>query len=257
MSKDFFATDDAGKLLASHGLDSFESLWELRLDAVDAPNTSRGGWSSVYRLDLADSDGRQHGYYLKRQDNHLTRSLSKPFGEPTFAREYRAIREYNRAKVPALEAVAFAQRRLAGRQCALLVTRALDDHEPLDHWLSRWNTLSWRQRSMLIGASAELVSKLHRTGRVHNCLYPKHIFLKLDDSGASARLIDLEKTRRAWFGRQDLVSDLATLSRRSAHPGTARKLRFLLAYLGKRGVDTQTRGWVRQIHERILRKAAG
>lgn len=76
---DFIAAADRA-LLEQHGLNSFEALWALQLEAVDEPNTERGGWSSVYRLELGE-----RAYYLKRQSNHLTRSLRHPCGEPTIA----------------------------------------------------------------------------------------------------------------------------------------------------------------------------
>src|SRR5690606_20381637 len=85
---DFIAAQDRA-LLEQHGLASFDALWALQLEAVDESNTERGGWSSVYRLELGD-----RAYYLKRQSNHLTRSLWHPLGEPTFAREFRNIRRY-------------------------------------------------------------------------------------------------------------------------------------------------------------------
>jgi hypothetical protein len=256
MSEDYFAPSEAGKLLGRNGLNSFDALWDLELDAVDAPNTNRGGWSTVYRLELADDEGNSHGYYLKRQDNHLTRSWIKPFGEPTFAREYRAIQAYARVKVPAVEAVAFAQRQSGGHHQAILVTKALDDHEPLDLWLHRWETLSWKDKAIIVQAVALLVRRLHEVGKIHNCLYAKHIFVKLDDSGATARLIDLEKTRSVLFGQNDLVSDLSTLCRRTPTPSRTQRLRFLLLYLDKQRVDKEARSWVGQIQKRIQRKAA-
>ena len=73
-------------LLERHGLADFESLWEVQLEAVDEPNTGRGGWSSVFRMELEGS-----GFYLKRQSNYLTRTLHHPFGEPSFSREFRNI----------------------------------------------------------------------------------------------------------------------------------------------------------------------
>jgi hypothetical protein len=255
MNEDFFAAGESGKLLARHGLNSFEALWDLKLDAVDAPNTTRGGWSTVYRMDLEDESGKQHGFYLKRQDNHLTRSLWHPFGEPTFAREYRAIRIYARDKIPALEAVAFAQRRHAGHQRALLVTKALDHYAPLDQWLEGWKKLPRTERKRLIRAIATLVSRLHRSGKVHHCLYAKHIFIRMDADVAKARLIDLEKTRRSWLGKHDLISDLATLNRRTTQPTRTQRLSFLLAYLDKRKVDEEVRVWVRRINKRIQRKS--
>jgi hypothetical protein len=76
-------------LLERNGLADFDALWNLQLDAVDEPNTSRGGWSSVFRMDL---EGQ--GFYLKRQSNYLTRTLHSPLGEPSFAREFRNIQRY-------------------------------------------------------------------------------------------------------------------------------------------------------------------
>ncbi|HBC23227.1 MAG TPA: lipopolysaccharide kinase, partial [Pseudomonas sp.] len=92
---DFIAQADR-PTLERHGLASFDALWSVQLTAVDEPNVERGGWSSVFRLELDDS-----AFYLKRQSNHLTRTLAHPFGEPTFAREFRNIRRYAQLGVPA------------------------------------------------------------------------------------------------------------------------------------------------------------
>ena len=97
---DFLAADDRA-LLERNGLATFDALWAKQLDAVDEPNTSRGGWSSVFRLEL---DGQ--GYYLKRQSDYLTRTLHRPFGEPSFAREFRNISRYRQLGIPALQAAA-------------------------------------------------------------------------------------------------------------------------------------------------------
>ena len=105
---DFLADDDRA-LLARHGLDTFEALWAKELEAVDEPNTAGGGWSSVFRLDL---EGQ--GYYLKRQSNYLTRTLHAPFGEPSFAREFRNISRYRKLGVPALQAAFFGERKING-----------------------------------------------------------------------------------------------------------------------------------------------
>lgn len=247
MSDRTFIAVNAREVLARHGLDHFQAFWDLQLDAVDAPNTTRGGWSSVYRLELEDSNGQVQAFYLKRQQGHLTRGLRHPMGEPTFAREFRAIQRYAHAGIPALEAAFFATRRQAGEQQAILLTRALDAYRPLDEWLEQWVGLTWQQRKDLIRAAATLVRALHNAGQIHNCLYPKHIFLKLDGDGAGARLIDLEKTRQAWFGRRDFVRDLETLHRRSLIPSRTQRLRFLLGYLGQSQLDDEDRQWVEKI----------
>lgn len=254
MIQEYFAPQGAKQLLAQHGLDNFAALWALQLDAVDEPNTSRGGWSSVYRLELTDAEGIARGFYLKRQDNHLTRSLRHPFGEPTFAREFRAIREYASHGIPALKAVYFAQRRLKGHQQALLLTEALDGYEPLSTWFESWDTLGWHSRQALILSAAKLVRLLHQAGKVHQCLYPKHVFIKADSEGADARLIDLEKTRSAWFGQADYVADLGSFSRRSRVPSRTQRLRFILAYLQKSHLDGEAKAFIAGIQKRIEAK---
>nr|MBP8203237.1 lipopolysaccharide kinase [Pseudomonas sp.] len=141
---DFIASQDRD-LLERHGLASFDALWALKLEAVDEPNTERGGFSSVYRLDLGEA-----AFYLKRQSNHLTRSLLHPFGEPTFAREFRNIQRYAALGIPALQAAFFAERKLPGEYRAVLLTRALDGWSDLDSFLPAWRECSESQRSAIL-----------------------------------------------------------------------------------------------------------
>lgn len=256
--KDYIA-DDFRALLARHRLDNFSTLWALELDTVDLPNTGRGGWSSVSRLELADEHGRVHAFYLKRQIDHLSRSLLHPLGEATFAREFRNIRAYAHRHIPALEAAYFGQRRIAGKACAMLVTRALDDYRPLDAWLHDWPHLPAATRRYLLDQAAELIRVLHGAGQLHNCLYPKHIFVRPPEAantGPAARLIDLEKTRRLGFGGSDRRRDLDTLNRHSDGPRAAERLRFLLAYLGLKRLDGSSRKLARSVIARRKRKGS-
>lgn len=230
--KDFIAAQDRA-LLEQHGLASFDALWALKLQAVDEPNTERGGWSSVYRLDLGEA-----AYYLKRQSNHLTRSPLHPFGEPTFTREFRNIRRYARLGIPALQAAFFAERRMPGERRAILLTRALDGWCDLDSLLVGWAERPEAQRRAVLQACGELARQLHSAGQMHGCFYPKHIFLKNDGEAYRAQLIDLEKTRPLLFGRRDRVKDLEPLLRRAAVWSDGEVEQLLLAYLGQ-GADIE------------------
>lgn len=250
MTREVFIAVNARDVLARHGLDSFEALWHYG-DESDGVPLGRG-WKKVVRIELVDANGEPQSFYLKRQDHQLARSLRHPFGEPTFAREFRAIQQFAHMGIPALEAAFFAQRKHQGHQQAILLTRALDIYKPLTWWFERWNTLAWRDRQDLILAAAALVRSLHNAERMHNSLYPRHIFLKLDDDGAGARLIDLVETRHAWFGERDRVRDLSSLLRRSEVATPGQKLRFLLAYRGKQRLGTDSR----ELLTRILGRAA-
>lgn len=222
---DFIAAQDRA-LLERHGLADYEALWALQLEAVDEPNTERGGWSSVYRLDLGEA-----AFYLKRQSNHLTRSLLHPLGEPTFAREFRNIQRYQRLGIPALQAAFFAERRLPGERRALLLTRALDGWCDLDSLLPGWAAYPEARRAGILRACGELARELHAAGQMHGCFYPKHIFLKEHDGAFQAQLIDLEKTRPLLFGERDRVKDLEPLLRRAGVWGTSEVRQLLAAYL--------------------------
>lgn len=238
-------------VLASHGLTTFDALWALPLTAVDEANVGRGGWSQVFRLDLGDQ-----GFYLKRQANYLTRSLGHPFGEPTVAREFRSIQRYQQLAVPALEVSYFAERRHAGEWQAMLLTQALDGWSELGAWLAQWPVLSPDRRAALLKACGRLARQLHAAGLVHGCFYPKHIFLRREGEGFEARLIDLEKTRRAWFGQRDQVRDLEPLLRRATVWSEVDIRGFLAVYLQAPASDPQVTAWMAQLLKRRRHKEA-
>ncbi|MFL1526899.1 lipopolysaccharide kinase InaA family protein [Pseudomonas sp. O230] len=247
---DFLAAEDRA-LLERHGLGTFDALWARQLDAVDEPNTVRGGWSSVFRLDLEG-----HGFYLKRQSNYQMRTLHAPFGEPSFAREFRNISRYEKLGIPALKAVFFGQRRVEGEVRAILLTRALDGWDDLDSLLRRWSELSGAQHSAILQACGKLARRLHAARQVHGCFYPKHIFLQATGDGYQAQLIDLEKTRPLLLGQRDRVKDLEPLTRRAPEWGDAQLRELLAAYLGQSLDSALIDGWLTRLTARRSHKEA-
>ncbi|WP_407292909.1 lipopolysaccharide kinase InaA family protein [Stutzerimonas zhaodongensis] len=242
---DFIAEADRS-LLVSRGLANFDALWALQLQSVDEPNVERGGWSSVFRLDLGEAS-----FYLKRQSNHQTRSLARPFGEPTFAREFRNIRRYHKLGIPTLEATFFGRRRVGSEQRAVLMTRALDDWDDLESYLAQWHELDGLQRAAILRATGELANQLHRAGQMHGCFYPKHIFLKQQPKGWRACLIDLEKTRPLLLGRRDRVKDLEPLLRRASCWSQGDIDKLLAAYVRD---DSEFNNWALRLNSRRREK---
>ncbi|WP_426201651.1 lipopolysaccharide kinase InaA family protein [Pseudomonas sp. TWP3-1] len=247
---DFLAAEDRA-LLERHGLGSFDALWAKQLEAVDEPNTAGGGWSSVFRLEVEG-----HAYYLKRQSNYLTRTLHAPFGEPTFAREFRNISRYKKLGIPALQAVFFGQRKVEGEVRAILLTRALDGWDDLDSLLQRWSSLSAAQQSAILTACGQLARYLHGVRQVHGCFYPKHIFLQADGAGYRAQLIDLEKTRPLLFGQRDRVKDLEPLLRRAPQWSEAQQRELLAVYLEQSTDSSLVDSWITRLTARRSYKRA-
>lgn len=244
---DFIAAEDAS-ILSRHGLDTFEVLWALQLVAVDAPNEGRGGWSSVFRLDLNDA-----AYYLKRQSNYFIRSLTRPLGEPTLTREFRNIRHYQSKGIPALQAAFHGERKVSGEYRAILLTRALDGWTDLEALLARWPQLAAGERSDILNACGQLAAQMHGAGQRHGCFYSKHIFLRATEGAYEACLIDLEKTRPMLFDRAGRLRDMETLMRR-ATPWSDEERRLLLArYLGD---DSLLDAWLERLRARRQYKEA-
>ncbi|HEY0288705.1 MAG TPA: lipopolysaccharide kinase InaA family protein [Pseudomonas sp.] len=240
----FIAEPDRA-LLERHGLADFDSLWDVELEAVDEPNTGRGGWSSVFRLELEGC-----GYYLKRQSNYLTHTLHHPLGEPSFSREFRNISLYQKLGIPALHAVFYGEKKVDGERRAILMTRALDGWTDLDTLLQQWAELSATQRLAILQACGELARTLHQAGQVHGCFYPKHIFLHARAGAYMAQLIDLEKTRKALFGQRDRVKDLEPLLRRAPVWNEAEIRELLGAYLQAASNSVAVDGWWQRLAQR-------
>ena len=242
--KDYLAAVESS-LLRKHRLDRFDPLWDVPLAAVDEPNAEHGGWSQVFRLELDGS-----GFFIKRQSNYFTRSLAHPWGEPTVAREFRNIERYRRLSIPSLQAAFFGQRRVAGEHRAILVTRALDGWAALESLLVGWQGKPVAQRVEIISVCAGLVGKLHSSGLKHGCLYPKHLFLREREGRLQSCLIDLEKTRRLWFGWRDQVRDLETFLRTVGVWETDEQRQFLVGYLQASGAVGSLELWLERLGAR-------
>ena len=213
---DDLLSEEWAPTLRYNGLGEFDDLWGVDAPWFEPPNHRRGGWSGVARLELATPDGATRAVFLKRQQNHWRRTLTKPFrGELTFEAELRNMLALQDAGVPSLQPVFFGRRKVEGGWRAILVTRELGGYRPLDDWLEQWRIdgsgHARRLRRRVIAAAARLVARLHRHSLVHNALYPKHLFVRIDAGDVvDVRLIDLEKMRRVATPRPP----------RSAPPGS-------------------------------------
>jgi hypothetical protein len=194
--------------------------------------------------------------FLKRQENHITRTLLRPFGILTFAREMNNILLFKRSAIPALEPIYFAVRRINGNLRSILCTEALDGYEPLDTLVNRWANEGFpdkKSRTELMNAITVVMRQMHQCRIQHNSLYPQHIFVRRTDEGINVRLIDLEKARVCLHKRFATVRDLYTLNRRSQRWSRSDRLRFFLSYLELEHLTPDARKLWKKIAHRTKR----
>lgn len=219
----------------------YQGLWESTHNWYEPPNYRRGGWSGVCKIDLARPMGKLP-VYLKLQSSHTYRSWRSFFlKRPTVLREYQNIKGLEAAGIPTLDVEVFAVK----GDNAILGTRALDDYQSLDEL--DLEALTTRQRRRLIRAIARYIRRIHLLHYQHNCLYPKHIFVRKIENTWSVKLIDLEKMRRTWSVKAAMYHDLSTLYRRSSYLFNQHdRFAFMRAYLG--------RNWSLAIHCKVFNR---
>ncbi len=190
----------------------FDRWWSRRGRWVEAPNLRRSGESGVERI----TDG-QRLLYCKRQQGHLYRSLRYPLGRPTIQRETQALTAFRslNVRVPAVVYSGTCNRNSRWR--GLLVTEELPGYTSLDNWYKSSMPLIDEVGEKMMQTLAETLTCLHRRRWQHGCLYPKHIFVRVDktDGGADVQVavLDLEKSRRRWTKGAAARHDLQQLQR--------------------------------------------
>lgn len=228
------------ELLGVNGLNNFDAIWDLDADWFEPPNKRRSGWSGVSKVNLQTNAGKTIPVFLKRQENHNTKSWAHPFkGTPTFYREFKNIIRCRAKNIATVEPIYFNCRYKHGNSQAILITKALTGFDSLDATLYARDSLLLQnkpQRQQLMVAVASVMRQMHYYRLQHNCLYAKHIFVRLSEAEAGrervweVRLLDLEKLKRTLFHNQAMLRDLSTLSRHISAWKRCDKLQFLKIY---------------------------
>ena len=190
--------------LAEDAPDAFEYWWSVKGEWVEPPNARRDGWSGMLRV-------RHHGrlVYVKRQCNHLCRTLRHPLGWPTASRERFYLDRLCELGLRSPSPLFHGAIRGGNGVKSLLVTEELAGFLPL----SAQTGLPWAQRARLARAVGRVLATLHRARLQHGCLYDKHIMVRWRDDTPEIALIDLEKMRSRLTGRAAARHDLAQLGR--------------------------------------------
>lgn len=176
--------------------------------------------------------------FLKRQQDHVTRTISHPIkGFSTFAREFAIIRAFQQRSIPSLDVVFFEQWKEEGHQRAFIMTEELIGYAPLsaDEYKMGATFLSTEdQKVKLFEKLAGLMKAMHQQNFQHGCFYPKHVFAKsLPKGDVDLRVIDLEKVKKLFTQKRAVFRDLDTLMRHSNGWSDDDKLAFFKVYQGE------------------------
>jgi hypothetical protein len=219
--KEYFATNKVRRLFQQNDLSGFTDLWDLDASRVEPPNERRKGISGVVTFELKVGDGSVQRIFIKRQENHNTRTLKHPLrGVPTFFREFNYTQKLQHEGVPVIEVLYYGQALLRGNQQAILVSRALEGYVSLEQWFAHYEQRKdpIKVRSVL-QVVVNAIKPMHQKGVRHGSLYGKHVFVRppVDDDTAGSVvdvcLIDLEKARISIFHNRLIKRDLSQLLR--------------------------------------------
>lgn len=230
----YYISEKWKDILIFNGLDTPEKIWALKAEWFEEPNYRRGGWSGVSRIELKLPSGTTMGAFLKRQEDHFTKTLRHPVkGCLTFKKEFELIRQFEEANIPSLETMLFDQWKDEGHHRAAILTVELTGYEPLDH--EKFHTgaecfSTERQKRNLFNKLTALIGFIHGAGYKHNCFYPKHVFVKnLPDDEVDLRVIDLERVKKSGKKKAEF-RDLYTFFRHAGGWSDEDKLDFLKIY---------------------------
>jgi hypothetical protein len=193
----------------------FDFWWNARGESVEPANVRRNGESGVERL--ATDMGV---LYVKRQRNHLFRSLRYPLGLPTVMREKFAIKAFSVLGIRVPEMVFAESRKVNGDWQAVLVTHELAGYTDLENWYREGGRerVGEEQHQRFLGQLGNVLGVMHKHRWQHTCLYPKHIFVTAGDAATlpEIALLDLEKARRLFSAARATRRDLDQLRRHGA-----------------------------------------
>lgn len=258
-----FNSNDWQKILNDNDLGNFDALWQLDAGWFEQPNQRRGGWSGVSKIKLALPGGGEVWAFLKRQENHLSKTLLHPIkGVSTFQKEYQNILSFIKKGLPTVEPIYFGHRDLKGNLQAILITRELEGYQSLSssQFCRNGEIMNQKvERIAILRSLAAVMVKMHGFHLQHNCLYPKHVFVKKEDDRWDVRLIDLEQLKWRLFKRTSTLRDIGTMYRHGAlyENGMFSQLLFLKFYRDEKKLSEASKAIWRAVRKSALSKTRG
>ena len=243
-------------LLHAGGLTDVASVYACNTGTV----VTRSGTTEVRRVALGEGAATRTVFikkYWVTSARQLWSGLLRGvlFGKSKARREFNNLNLLRAAGLDAPAGIAFGEERRAGFVVrSFLISEGVVDPQPLDllirDWLPQQPAIEQRRwRAELIRWLADYTRRMHAQRFVHHDYFWRNIIL----TGTSLEhfsLIDAHKGRvwPAWAEQRSRAKDLATLD--SPAPAFFRRterMRFLLAYLGKKHLAATDKEFLRRV----------
>lgn len=254
---EFVVASEFSELFERHGFRCFEDFMNYSGGTRICHKRGR----SVYRFEI---EGR--GFYLKRNRLHpveiwkaLSRLRIPALGALVEWDNIQALRE---AGIPTLTPVAMGERSRFGIETvSFTLTEEIYNAEPLDvvvrrEYLGPLCRDSRRKKRQLISNIAALARKFHGSGMNHQDFYLNHFFLGHD---GTLYLLDLQRVgRKSQISGHYRIKDLAQLAYSSLCVGgvsRSDRMRFFLAYLGHRSLQSKDKALAQHVAAKVRRIA--
>lgn len=243
-------------LLHASGLTDVSSVYACNAGIV----VTQSGTTEVRRVTLGEGAAPRTVFikkYWVTSARQLWSGLLRGvlFGKSKARREFNNLNLLRAAGLDAPAGIAFGEERRAGFVVrSFLISEGVADPQPLDlllrDWLPQQPAVEQRRwRAELIHRLADYTRRLHAQRFVHHDYFWRNIIL----TGTSLEhfaLIDAHKGRvwSAWAEQRNRAKDLATLDAPApAFFRRTERLRFLLAYLGKKRLDDNDKIFLRRV----------
>ena len=230
-------------------LSTFKQIWAIDSEPFEPINERRGGTSGVYRIPFINEQQQNIHVFLKKQENHYTKSWRHPIkGVPTFYREFLMLQELSAKDIPVVQWLAFGWQ----DKRAFLITNELADYQSFEDF--KFKDLNEADQKKLLTSMAQTLAKLHQHSIRHGSCYPKHLFIKHQDNAFICKFIDLEKAHRVLSQQKAIVLDLAQLIKHDTQLNQADIEYLLEQYCLKLEQKIESQDLLKQIQKRIYRK---
>jgi len=250
------------QLLRDNGLCSLDTLCTESLgECLHKPGLD--AWRERLRLTLTHPSGPQ-AVFLKRFLHPPSRARQAVRASGTGATsvaglEWAWMRRLAADGIPTITPIAFGEELRDGREVRSAILSAKVPGDALERLTAQWGPERRRTVRQLLGTTADLVARFHRSGYVHRDLYLSHVFF--DDRAETEEalhLIDVQRVMRPrWRVGRWIVKDLASLNY-STPPvlvTTADRVRWLKRYLELTKLDARAKRLIRQVEAKTRRIA--